>query len=665
MQNRRVRQRDQGNDPVMHLMLTLAAWLVLGATDPAAGQDTTASAGSVPAAAAATVTVGDARESLAETRAAIRQSYNARRRPSRSSPPRDRCEPAAPGVESVAGSETGAGGGSRAGSAAAGVGADAEQSVEHCFGGDHECGFINACAWLDGRAAMLALAHRFDSTAAVVRAAGADALDPEQRRWLEGQRTGAWTRLGDFQRARDALGDCASYDWWCDALRGYVDHRQGRFTDAERRFHQALSTMPPGRACYWTDTSLLADSTALSLRHGGSPRCRDAAELDTFWTLADPLFSMPGNDRMTEHYARHVELAIHEDFLELYEGGHTPSHHSSIMRLGWPNGFRVLPRLQDAALHTELTWSGGIGLVAGDAAAEDAAAEDAAAGGTVAGDPRPELTMSQDAFVPRPDDRREQYRPDWGTLHGIPVQYGFVRRNGEPGILVRSTAPALADVPRSGHDREDGLPAPLRDSPGTWHIRSWDGATWRDGITWQDEVATSSESTVTGWIPSPWTAQVFSLESIAGARALRGRSGTRPPTSSGTASVSSVLLLDGGAPTDPDPAAAMLASLTVQAGTDIAAWWEVYDAAGRHAAIQLTTLRVDRPGLLARLLRQDTAPVRTVRWQEQLDPSVQSAPRRVTLDVTDLPAGEYELRLDITLDDGTRLNADTRFRVVQ
>ncbi|HSJ23266.1 MAG TPA: hypothetical protein VK929_01195 [Longimicrobiales bacterium] len=484
---------------------------------------------------------------------------------------------------------------------------------------------------------MLALAHRFDSTAGIVRRAPAG-LDAGQQRWLEGQRTGAWTRLGDFDRARAALADCTSFDWWCAALRGYVAHRQGRFVEAEEEFRDALATMPPGRACYWNDVSLLQHSTALSSRHGGAETCPSLMELEDFWALADPLFIVPGNDRMTEHYARHVELAIHEDFLALFDGSHTPSHHSTIMRLGWPTGFRVLPLLRDAALRTELTWSGGLGLV--PPAHPDSA-----------------LALPADVFAPRPDDLREQYRPTLGHVEAVPVQYGFTMRDGKPGLLVKGPT---GNVTTAGPSPDRGN-AGGAGAPEEWHLRSWDGAAWRDGS------ATVAAGSVTGWLPTPWVAQVFSLESLTPTGALRGRSGTRPPFSSGSATVSSVLLLDGGAAGDSHDAAAvaMLPGTVVRAGADVAAWWEVYGAAGRRAAVQLTTRRLDRPGLLARLLRRDTAPVRSVRWEEALDPERTATPRRVSLDVTGLPAGDYELRLDITLDDGTRLNADARFRVVR
>jgi hypothetical protein len=563
-----------------------------------------AAAQAVPASPA--TTLAEAREAVAQTRAAVRASYDARRRHSRAAPPREQCD---------------------------------ETRGEDCFGGDVECGFVNACAWPGGREAMTALAELYDRTAAVVRRAPPE-LDPELGRWIEGQRTGAWTRLGEFRRARQAVAECTSYGWWCAALDGYIAHREGRYPEAEQRFRTALAGMPAGRACYWNELTLYRDTTARSVRHGGSAVCPDPAERDAVWRLADPLFSRPGNDRMTEHYARHVEMAIHEDFLVAWEGSHTAAHHSIVLRLGWPTGFRVVRLLQDAAMRTELLHGGGAGFM-------------------VLTDPEAALRLPAAAFEPRPDDRREQYRPSYGPVTAVPVQYGFVRRDGAPLLLVRASAPAVPAAASDAAATADPAATVPAATAGGWQLLSWNGSEWRRGA------AAAADGAVTAELATPWEAQLFSLERFGEGGAWRGRSGTQPPTSSGSAAVSSILLLDGGAPAGSaaEVAAAMLPGTTLPADADVAAWWEIYSVAAHNAAVQLTTRRLDRPGLLARLLGRAPPAARTVRWEEQLQPVAGATARRVHLDLAGMAAGDYLLSLLILLDDGSRLSATTTFRI--
>jgi hypothetical protein len=535
-------------------------------------------------------TAGAVREAEAlvtHAQQALRASYEARRQPSRAIPPRTTCD---------------------------------ETTGDDCFGGDVECARANACAWPPARAEMTRLGRLYDSTAVAVQAA-ASAMDRELLRWLEGQRVGTWARLGELDHALGASDDCTSYDWWCAALRGFVQHRQGRYVEAERAFRAALRTMPPGRACYWNELTLYFDTAALSVQHGGTAACRTLEELEPFWILADPLFSVPGNDRLTEHYARHVDMTIHEDFLAVFGGRHPAPHHSEILRFGWPTGFRVLPRLHDAALRTELVHGGGSGFI-------------------VLADPADALRAPAADHAPRPDDPRERYRPVYGPVQPVPAQYGFFRRAGVDVLLIRARAAA---------------PAAAAD----WKLLSWDGAQWRSGTV-------HAADTISAWIETPWQPQLFSLEAVHDGGAWRARSGTRPPTSTGSAALSSVVLLDGasGAPSSSDEVAGrMLPGTAIAAGADVAAYWVVYLERAYNAHVELTTTRLQRPGLLARLLRRAPPQQRTVRWQEELRPAADGVRRSVTLDLAGLASGDYDLELQLLLDDGTALHTATLFSV--
>jgi hypothetical protein len=549
------------------------------------------------------VAVRRAVAAIALTRGELIDAYNARRQPSRANPPRSRCD---------------------------------EAAGDDCFGGDYECRLINACAWGPARDEMVRIADGYDNLAALVNPV-ARHIDAELLRWFEGQRVGGWARLRELGRARAALDDCLSSAWWCTALGAFVDHLDGRYADAERGFRSALTAMPPTRACYWNEITLLGDSLARSGRHGGPRPCRTLAELETFWLLADPLFTQPGNDRLSAHYARHVDMTIHDDFLAVFGGSHTMHHHSEVLRLGWPTGFRVLPKLQDAALHTVLVHDGGQGFVVFD-------------------EPADALRLPADRLAPRDGDRREQYRTAYGRIEPLPAQHGFFRRNDRDGLLIRAESPAAA-VTAGG--RGAGSSATAADTAG-WQLVSWNGERWRRAAV------AHPGGQLMAWLETPWEPQIYSLELLHAGGAFRARSGTRPPTSHGNAAVSSIVLVDvtdasgivpGTLPTR------MLPYTTVNAGTPVAAYWEVYVADRRNTAVELVTTRLEPPGRLARLLRRAAPAQRRVRWIEELQPADGVVSRTVALDLDGLAPGAWEVTLTLTLDDGSVLSTASFFRI--
>jgi hypothetical protein len=84
---------------------------------------------------------------------------------------------------------------------------------------------------------------------------------------------------------------------------GFVLHRSGRVPEALAAFSAALAAMDPETSESWKNPEPLLDYPERKwLRAPGD--LSPAEALDRFWTLADPLFLTPGNERLTEHYAR-------------------------------------------------------------------------------------------------------------------------------------------------------------------------------------------------------------------------------------------------------------------------------------------------------------------------------------------------------------------------
>ena len=129
--------------------------------------------------------------------------------------------------------------------------------------------------------------------------------------WILGQRV---RYLGEADRwdegvelARECGGATA---WWCSALTGYALHENERFVEAEDEFREALQAMPPGVREEWDDPSVLLDRTGRSYLDDGEGEVRERR--DRLWALANPLYLVEGNDRKTEHFARHTLARIHD-----------------------------------------------------------------------------------------------------------------------------------------------------------------------------------------------------------------------------------------------------------------------------------------------------------------------------------------------------------------
>jgi hypothetical protein len=542
-----------------------------------------------------------------------------------------------------------------------------ELTGEDCFAGDREC---QACLWSKDRRDMIRLGIRFDSIAAMV-ARAPRGVRPDRLNWLSAQRVGVWARLENSTAAARAAQECLGALWLCEGLKAFVEHMQGKHEQAGQRFSMLLRVMPADQSCQWRDLRLFHDSTGNGIdalapvrligtlpRGYRKPECRSHEEMQNFWTLSDPLFTMPGNDRMTEHYARLVDLLIHELHLDAFSYGcprphrHRFEHHSKMLRHGWPTQYEFkLYRADTPATRNLTDGQGRAATFSGDRGGGPSACMDPYAGYSFltygnGGQTFMMLSPVADAMTAYPEmfatvrERPiETYRPAYGSITGLPVQSGFFRRSGESILLLRTRAPV--DGPRLRRE---------------WQLRSWNGRAWRDGVV---QVAAD---TVIGRVVTPWETQVASLEALHVDGAWRARTGTRPPASRAV-TLSSLVLLD--AATEPvtldDVARAMLPGDAIAPGQRVTGYWELYTPQTRTAAIELR-IRHTSPGLAARALGVGRRPDHVIRWTEELRPSDGVVARTIGLDLGAVESGDYEVSLTMTLDDGTQLTTSTRAR---
>lgn len=162
--------------------------------------------------------------------------------------------------------------------------------------------------------------------------------------WISGQRVAYLAEVQRLDAALEVAEACAAQEpGWCDGLRGFVLHRQGRFEDAEKAFRVMLARTDTARAREWVDPAPLLDGAGRKALNGASgleSRSRGAAA----WRWADPLFLVPGNDRWTGHLARLVLASVRGDAVNPYHLPWGDDLSEMLIRYGWEYGWeRVDP----------------------------------------------------------------------------------------------------------------------------------------------------------------------------------------------------------------------------------------------------------------------------------------------------------------------------------
>jgi tetratricopeptide (TPR) repeat protein len=152
--------------------------------------------------------------------------------------------------------------------------------------------------------------------------------------WIAGQRIRYLVEAGRDTAAVRVAESCAGTKWWCDALKGLAYHEAGNYATADSAFHEALREMPDAERCRWTDLSFLLDDG--QRKRFGKVGCgRNEALAARLWWLADPFLALPGNDRETEHYARHVMSRILDGTRAGYSVMWGDDLRELVVRYGW------------------------------------------------------------------------------------------------------------------------------------------------------------------------------------------------------------------------------------------------------------------------------------------------------------------------------------------
>jgi hypothetical protein len=429
--------------------------------------------------------------------------------------------------------------------------------------------------------------------------------------WTAGQRVRYRIEAGRPAEAIAVAMECGAEPWWCAALEGAARHAAEDFAAAERAFDRALGAMPADERERWTDVAPILDADSRRIWRGLGPGAREAFARQLWWA-ADPLWSVPGNERRTEHLARHVWDRMQEDAASAYDVSWGADLRELLVRYGWPAWWERVRT--DVG---RLGGSGRPGVVAHDppgakrfVPALAAIADPAVAGAAEwpLGDPTPPATYAP-SYAPRflsLEPQIARFRREDGAV----VAVGWAPPRESPEAEARSFA--LDVLASEGPDRPFVA----------------------------ENVSATADGGSLG-IAVPWPRAVLSLEARGAQFAGRWRAGielsgarSRLPAISDLLLLASPAVLPGSLE-EAIPRAR--GSALAASGERLGVFWEAYPPEEA----------VEEPVAIALAIRGREADPGALRWSETFPPGARVVPRAVALQLPALPPGDYVLQVEI------------------
>jgi hypothetical protein len=448
----------------------------------------------------------------------------------------------------------------------------------------------------------------------------AQRADPKDD-WVSGMRVRYAIEAEFPDSAVQAARACGGTPWWCSALQGLALHSANRHADATAAFARALSEMPEGQRCNWTDLSLWLDPV-MQVTYKTTACSARAAENARIFRLAQPLWLNNGSDTENELYARRTMSRVHSLGRIPYDLQWGDDLLESQVRYGWPaawsvqNGGVADPRPPQVIGHEPTPSYDFMPTV--EAIANPVKA--------VAADWEPTRKKARMRYAPR-------YASGFATL---PNQLARFRR-GDTTIL--------AGGYRLVRELEMGR-AP------------YTAALTLDAFTGRPPVQIRKDSAgANGALLVPMTSQMLaSLEVLAptGKRAARVRTTVEPLAAD--ARLSDYLLLQRGDPSLTPSlernAAQAYGSTDIEGGTQIGLYWEMYRQSTPAAPLQVQ-VRATRLGasFMQKLtgsigLSKAQTPI-SIKYNDNGRPDGLPG-RSLSINFPNVPAGEYRLTLVVS-----------------
>jgi hypothetical protein len=473
--------------------------------------------------------------------------------------------------------------------------------------------------------------------------------------WITGQRVWYRAEGGDAGGALATAQACGAEAWWCAALEGFALHGLERYREAEIAFGRSLEGLEgvdPERARAWRFPERVVDSDARAELRDLERAAPDALSLGLarLWRLADPLYLVAGNDRLTAHYARWTVAT-------LKDGARNP------FRLRWGRDLEELTVRHGWEIGWERSPSAGLGgpfTITGHKHPE--AREYMPSGEALANATTPDAAE----FLADRSRPRSVYAPPYAPVI-MPMEGQVVSFPRVDRVVVVATAFLPADTSfHADHDHERpwmepgdqaGMPAQI----GLFAVPLAGGRMIEQTLTG------SADGVLL--LDLPPGGHVISVESWSPERRLAGRFRKGldleavPPD---VAALSGLLLLEGDRPTPESLHEALPAALPrpeIRPGQPLAIAWEVAGLGFRSETLrfEVSVERTDRNILrrLGDLLGlSERPPSLALSWEEPGPDHPTPHFRHLGLALPPLDPGAYEITL--TLRTAGRSDAVTR-----
>ena len=464
--------------------------------------------------------------------------------------------------------------------------------------------------------------------------------------WVAGQRVRYLVEAGRLEEARSVAAVCAAEAWWCSALMGYAMHALGAFPAADSHYAVALASMPAEERCRWRDLSDLLEGDLLDSYEDLSCERREALERRIWW-LADPMYMVPGNDRRTEHFSRHVLNRLQPGAASPYGVAWGPDLEEILIRYGWPQSWsrrrqpvysagRRRPSITGHDPHRSFRF-----LPPADLVSEFA-------------------TIASADWELEPRRPHEEYLPKYASSfddeeEGFEHQLAIFRR-GDSAFLIGAYEWTT-----------DSLPP---DTP----LRVALVCSRESGGSRVAESETADRRGVLTMLAPPETC-VLAIEALAASvgRAARVRLGRRIAAFHDGPAISDILLLDP-APSQAVPGSLEEAldlvrpSMRVRPGERVALLWELYGVREGTRLDVRVSLTKPRKSLLRRAaewigLARDEDPTVSLEWREESVGGPGPVARFLEVQIPDLSEGDYLLSASVRLATGAELTSGRIVRV--
>jgi len=469
--------------------------------------------------------------------------------------------------------------------------------------------------------------------------------------WVFGQLVHYLAENGDIGQAERVARGCGlSEAWWCSTLVGYVLHLEGRWVESEAAFREALTTMPKKERERWAGPRYIIPRGDEKAFNRGTDQERQR-RWEFFWQLSDPLYLVPGNDRLTDHFARWVD-ATNERDAENPQGmfwdedmeetlvrygrlrGYSRVHSPQRQMLG-PRGFSLQDTRQVIGHHASM--SRGYLFPAEFLASPS--------------------EIPPESWLTAPREARTWYAPPYAPdFRALESQVGRFRR-GDEMLVVGAYRPDPVMAPDMAPPEAPAAPSFTAD--GAHQVRSGLFLVPVDEGGKAAEVEGTNEEGVFTLRAAPghYVSSLEVWDSI-GKRAWRARQGVRQdPMVPGLVAVSDLLVLEEGAalPSSLDEAIPHVRrGVRIRRGERFSVVWEVYGLRVQETAQVSLGFTQGRPGFRGKVgdflgELQPDRPVQ-VAFQDTGAEGVQTIFRSVFLELpAELEPGDYTLHLKLEL----------------